>query len=407
MSQILTEEQANSRIEEILGEGPEFNNDTIKENTRKLLKNQWIESRRGLDEAGEGTQTPDVKNWDPVLVSMIRRAMPVLIANDLVGVQPMSGPSGLIFSLHAWYGANPNASGATEMFVNEPDDTHTGPYATNDGENLGQDDAVNTADSPTSSEDPIFQINPWPELSFSIDKKSVEAETRALKARYTNELETDLRNVHGLAADAEISNLLGSEIVAEINREIVNMLHNQAKPGAQGASTPGDYDLDSDADGRWFEEKIKHLMQQINKESHLIARQTRRGLANWVMMSPELVGALDMVGFVNTNVSFGAISNAGATGPTYAGVLAGRYRVYIDPYATSNYVMLGYKGDSEYDSGMYYAPYTALTWYRSADPESFNPIVGVKTRRGLTTNPFVSGNNGENSYYRKFAVKNL
>lgn len=411
MAELLTEEQIKEDIENILKEdsAPEFPNKNVERNTRRVLLNQAMESRKSLQEAeaGAGTQTNDVDNWDPVLISMVRRSMPTLIANDLVGVQPMKGPTGLIFSLRAWYGAHPNASGADEAFVDEPDQDHTGPYSTNDGENLGEEEAVDTGDSGTS-EDPVFQKDPWPEMSFDVDKKSVEAETRALKARYTNELAQDLRQIHSMDADTELSNILSAEVTAEINREIVNMIHNQAKPGAQDTSSPtGEFDMETDTDGRWFIERVKYLMVQINKESHKIARDTRRGLATWVLASPDVIGALEIAGFVDSSFNPGNITNAGAVGPTYVGRLAGRYATYIDPYATSNYVMLGYKGANEFDAGMYYAPYTALTWHRTVHPESMNPILGVKTRRGLTTNPFVSGNNGENFYYRKFAVKNL
>lgn len=386
----------------VMEEGPEINDKTKYNQTKKILENEL----HGIKEES-GTQTDNVSNWDPVLISMVRRTMPTLIANDIVGVQPMNGPTGLIFAMKAWYGGDADASGANEAFTStEPDQTHTGMYDTNPAENLGADEAVNTADSPNSTEDPVFETNPWPEMSFSIEKQSVTAQTRALKAKYTHELAQDLKTIHGLDAENELANILSAEITAEINREIVKIVHDQSKTGAQNASSAGTFDLSVDSDGRWSVEKYKGLLVQINKEANQVARETRRGVANFIITSADVAGALDMAGGIDTSFNPGSLT-VDSVGVTYAGVLAGRYKVYIDPYANNDYVIVGYKGSNPYDAGYFYAPYVPLQFMRATDSDSFQPNIGFKTRYGMTHNPFVSGSNGGNTYYRKFTVANL
>lgn len=379
---------------------PKFLDETVKNHTARLLHNE----QHALAE-DSGTYTGDVQNWDPVLISLIRRTMPTLIAHDIIGVQPMTGPSGLIFAMHAWYGGDPAASGANEAFTSsEPDSSHTGTYSTADAQQLGADLEADTTSSPTGD---VSQTNPWPEMSFSISKQTVSADSRALKAKYSNELAQDLKNIHGLDAETELANILSSEITAEINREIVSTVYNQAKPGAQNTSSPtGTYDLDSDADGRWAVEKYKELVRQIGHEAQQIAQQTRRGVGNWVITSASIANALDIAGLVDTSFTPGDMT-VDPVGITFAGMLAGKFRLYIDPYATDDYVTVGYKGPNVYDAGYFYAPYVPLQFHKTVDSNSFQPVIGFKTRYGMTHNPFVSGSADQNPYYRRFKVTGL
>lgn len=376
---------------------PGFPSTTVKNQTVRLLENE----EKALAE-DSGTYTGDVQNWDPVLISLIRRTMPTLIANDIIGVQPMTGPTGLIFAMHAWYGGNPG-TGDEAFTSSEPDQAFSGPYSTADAEQLGADLEADTTSSPTGA---VTQENPWPEMSFSIAKQSVTAESRALKAKYSTELAQDLENIHGLDAETELANILSTEITAELNREIINTVYNQAKAGAQGASTPGTFDLDTDADGRWAVEKYKSLAKQIGQEAQVIARQTRRGVGNWIITSPNVANALDIAGLIDTSFTPGNF-DVDPVGVTNAGRLVGKMTVYIDPYMTNDQVIIGYKGNNVYDSGYFYSPYVPLQYHKTVESSSFQPVIGFKTRYGMTHNPFVSGNAGENNYYRKFSISNL
>lgn len=391
--------QLQEKWNSILEKGPEFRSETVKNQTVRLLENE----QAALQE-DSGTYTNDVSNWDPVLISLVRRTMPTLIAHDIMGVQPMTGPSGLIFAMHAWYGGDPNASGADEAFTStEPDSTHSGTYSTSDAEQLGADLEADTTSSPNGD---VSQTNPWPEMSFSISKQTVSADSRALKAKYSTELAQDLQNIHGLDAENELANILSAEITAEINREIVSTVYNQAKVGAQNASSAGTFDLSTDADGRWSVEKYKGLVKQIGQEAQTIARQTRRGVGNWIITSANVANALDIAGLVDTTFTPGDMT-VDPVGITYAGMLAGKFRVYIDPYASTDYVTVGYKGQNVYDAGYFYAPYVPLQFHRTVDSNSFQPVIGFKTRYGMTHNPFESGNANDNKYYRRFQVTNL
>lgn len=374
----------------------EIKDPIVRRCTIRLLENQ----EKDLKEA---TVAGDMQNWDPVLISLVRRTMPALIHHDIVGVQPMTGPTGLIFALKAYYGPTPG--GTEALGINEPDRSYSGKYTTQQAEDLGVGAEV---DATGGTNEPVVQTNPWPEMSFSIEKQSVTAKSRALKAKYTEELAQDLKAIHGLDAETELSNILSAELVAEMNRELVYEINDQAKPGALGTAVPGIFDIAADADGRWSFEKYKTLLQQINKEGNLIARETRRGLGNWIITSADVASALEMAGnFSEASAGFSNISHDGGVGITYAGVLNKRYKVYIDPWAATDYVTVGYKGANVYDAGMFFAPYVPLNMVKGMGEEDFQPRIGFKTRYGLAYNPFVSGTSAQNTYYRTFTVANL
>lgn len=354
---------------------------------------------------------------DPVLIKLVRRAMPALIANDLVGVQPMTGPTGLIFALRSYYGTDPATR--TEAFApgTEADKYYSGNkdmgsgaddgiLTTPEGEALGQ--GLQTDSTSVSTTEPVIQTNPWNEMTFSIEKSSVTAETRALKARYTTELAQDLRVTHGLDAATELSNILSTEIVTEQNREIVNLIYSKASVGAQNTSNPaisvaGTFDV-SAADGRWNVEQYKNLLMQIVRDANVVAINTGRGSANRLIVSPVVANALDMVAQLDNRAPAGvsSLQNTSGVGVTYAGtILGGRFKVYVDQYATDQVVM-GYKGNNIYDAGMYYCPYVPLQMMRAQGEEDFQPRIGFKTRYGLADNPF-----GADNYFRKFTVTNV
>jgi hypothetical protein len=392
-----------------------------------LLENQETESRkeRGiLNEVApvnSSLATPSTAHtndkmagYDPVLISLVRRALPNLMAFDVCGVQPMKAPTGLIFAMKSRYSTQ---SGAEAMF-NEADTAHSGdgthsspldPFAagmssgvgmsTPDGERLG------------SASEPSF-----PEMAFSIEKISVEAKTRALKAEYSMELAQDLRAVHGLDAETELANILSAEILAEINREVVRTIYKSAKTGAQhGVATAGEFDLDVDSNGRWSVEKYKGLMVQIEREANTIAKETRRGRGNILICDSDTASALSVAGLLDCGSALKDNLSVDDTGNTFVGVLNGRFKVYIDPFAPlgTHFVVTGFKGANQYDAGLFYCPYVPLQMVRAVDTGSFQPKIGFKTRYGLVANPFanteVSGalNNGANRYYRKVKVTNL
>jgi hypothetical protein len=356
--------------------------------------------------------------YDPVLISLVRRAMPNLIAYDIAGVQPMTGPTGLIFAMRSKY---TNQAGA-EAFYNEADTdfsgtgTHTGSMMPTDIANTA---LFNTGTGMTTTQAEALGDGGgtnFAEMAFSIEKVSVTAQSRALKAEYTTELAQDLRAVHGLDAETELSNILQSEILVEINRELVRTIYTNAVTGAAATAVAGTFDLDVDANGRWSVEKFKGLMFQIEQEANAIAKATRRGKGNIVICSSDVASALQMAGVLDYTPALNSNSlEVDDTGNTFAGVLNGRYRVYIDPYAGNNYMVVGYKGSSAFDAGIFYCPYVPLQMVRAVGENSFQPKIGFKTRYGMVANPFAKGATqglgaldvNSNVYYRRVKVSNL
>jgi hypothetical protein len=402
---------------------------------------------------GGATAGGPVAGFDPVLISLIRRSMPNLVAYDLAGVQPMSGPTGLIFAMRSRY---TNQSG-TEAFFNEADTAFSGQ---NSGRNLSggfTDPAVGFGSTSQTGTNPSVlnpvgtaTTNPSPynvgqgmetgaaealgdaagnyfnEMAFSIEKVTVTAKSRALKAEYSLELAQDLKAIHGLNAEAELANILSTEILAEINREVIRTIYKVAEQGAvQNVATPGIFDLDVDSNGRWSVEKFKGLLFQIERDANAIAQRTRRGKGNIILCSADVASALTMAGVLDYTPALNANLNVDDTGNTFAGVLQGKYRVYIDPYSANltssngtpgnQYYVVGYKGSSPYDAGLFYCPYVPLQMVRAVGENTFQPKIGFKTRYGLVANPFAEGTNqalgalnlNANRYYRRVAVKNL
>ena len=390
----------------------------VLENTEKALAEERGHSNFTLTEAAPANATgAGIDNWDPILISLVRRAMPNLIAYDIAGVQPMNGPTGLIFAMRSRY----STQAGTEALFNEADTsfsgtgTHAGtdPFDTVTPTSTGA--AMTTAAAEALGDGAGADFN---EMAFSIEKATVTAKSRALKAEYTMELAQDLRAVHGLDAESELANILSAEILAEINREVVRTINAKAKLGAQQAdlTAPGVFDLDTDADGRWSAEKYKGLLVQIMREANVIARETRRGKGNFIMVSSDVAAALAATGMLDYTPALAG--NAGLsiddTGTTFAGTISGGVKVYIDPYATVNYVNVGYKGTSAYDAGLFYCPYVPLTMVRAVGENTFQPKIGFKTRYGMVANPFVGASAGndtgvdrQNQYYRIFKVDNI
>jgi hypothetical protein len=385
------------------------------ENTEIALREEAQASSFGtLNEADANQSTAAIQSPDPVLISLVRRAMPNLIAYDVAGVQPMSGPTGLIFAMKAKYGDGNAITGAPsvaqpEALFNEADTDFSGAGTQAGGlfdspaeptvAQTGTGIATNTAETSSA----------LAEMGFSIEKATVTAKTRQLKAEYSMELAQDLKAVHGLDAESELANILSGEILAEINREVIRSLVVTGKRGGIG-STEG-FDLVADADGRWAVEKFQSLIFQIEQEANKIAIDTRRGKGNFVICSSNVASALAAAG----SLKFGGEGEIAvdATGNTFAGTLNGRLKVYVDPYASTDYATVGYKGASPYDAGMFYAPYVPLTMVRAVGENSFQPKIAFKTRYGLVANPITGvvdgsiGTSGSNPYYRTFRVKNI
>ena len=413
---------------------------TILENTEKVLR----EERGGgmLSEATPTNATGNaIDNFDPVLISLVRRSMPNLIAYDVCGVQPMTGPTGIVFAMRSRYD---NQTG-TETFYNEVDTGHsargganasatdagysaatdiggaaanvgTGPSANSNASNglynFGGGIQTSLAEKLGSDSTSIF-----PEMAFSIEKVTVTAKSRALKAEYSLELAQDLKAIHGLDAESELSNILTSEVLAEINREVIRTIVATAKKGATyGTTTAGIFDLDTDSNGRWSVEKFKGLMFHIEREANQISRDTRRGKGNIIICSSDVASALQMAGILDYTPALNSNNlQVDDTGNTFAGVLNGRVRVYIDPYAGNNYLVVGYKGANAFDSGLFYCPYVPLQMVRAVDQNTFAPKIGFKTRYGMVANPFAEGT-GEglgrlvedtNVYYRRTLVASI
>ena len=425
----------------------------ILENQEKALK----EDAAFLSEAAPSNATgASIQNWNPILISLVRRAMPNLIAYDICGVQPMSGPTGLIFAMRSRY----STQAGTEALFDEADTDFSGRNAAGssvDGFSSTAHSGENPAvlnDSPIPGAGPNYTVgtgmttaaaealgdasgNAFAEMAFSIEKSTVTAKSRALKAEYTMELAQDLKAIHGLDAETELSNILSAEILAEINREVVRTIYRTAEVGAAdndnsnaaiNTTTAGIFDLDTDSNGRWSVERFKGLMFQLERDANTIAQRTRRGKGNIIICSSDVASALQMAGVLDYTPALNNNLNIDDTGNTFAGVLNGKYRVYIDPYSanlssnaspTKQFYVVGYKGTSPYDAGMFYCPYVPLQMVRAVGQDSFQPKIGFKTRYGLVANPFAGagsgdsitadgvGNANSNRYYRRVQVTNI
>ena len=355
-----------------------------------------------------------VKGYDPVLISLVRRSMPNLVAYDIAGVQPMTGPTGLIFAMRSHY-ANSSASTA-EAFYNEADNDFSGLAS---AAMAGTTGTAATANTGVGIGTAAAEANTsFAEMGFTIEKVSVTAKSRALKAEYTTELAQDLKAIHGLDAETELANILTSEVLAEINREVIRTVYTTAVQGANtGTTVAGTFDLDVDANGRWSVEKFKGLMFQLEREANQIAKSTRRGKGNIILCSSDVASALQMAGVLDYTPALNSNGlNVDDTGNTFAGVLNGRYRVYIDPYAGGNYAVVGYKGSNAFDAGLFYCPYVPLQMVRAVGENSFQPKIGFKTRYGMVSNPFADGTAAStqgaltaasNQYYRRMLVTNI
>jgi hypothetical protein len=408
----------------------------ILENQERALAEEAHQASFGmLSEAG--TTTGSVSNFDPVLISLVRRAMPNLIAYDVAGVQPMTGPTGLVFAMKSRYKTTrAGATSGDEALFNEAitgfsgDSSATqntdpaGLDAANFDSDSSADDArdvtgafgggMSTADGETLG---TTGNSAFAEMGFEIDKQTVTAKTRALKAGYTLELAQDLKAIHGLEAETELANILSAEVLAEINREVIRTINSQAKSGGALTSTgasSADFDLNTDADGRWSVEKFKGLIFQLDRDANKIAKETRRGRGNFVICSSDVASALAASGMMDYAPAMNTGLNVDDTGNTFVGVLNSKLRVYIDPYATTDYVTVGYKGINAYDAGLFYCPYVPLTMVRAIGEEDFQPRIAFKTRYGMVSNPYVGDtpSNGlatakTNQYFRIFRVANL
>jgi len=407
----------------------------ILENQEKALR----EDRSFLNEAAPSNSTGgNVDNWEPILISLVRRAMPNLIAYDICGVQPMTGPTGLIFAMRS---RSVSQTGA-EALVNEADSglsnddaagdltssaaTGSNPATLNDSPSAGTylaPGGMSTANSEALGD---AAANAFAEMAFSIEKQTVTAKSRALKAEYSMELAQDLKAIHGLDAETELANILSAEILAEINREVVRTIYIVAKQGAQvNTTTAGIFDLDTDSNGRWSVEKFKGLLFAIERDANAVGQQTRRGKGNIIICSADVASALQMAGVLDYTPALNSNLNVDDTANTFAGTLNGRYKVYVDPYAAnvsaSQYYVVGYRGSSPYDAGIFYCPYIPLQMVRAVGENSFQPKIGFKTRYGITGNPFASGvlasgtaagdvgalDANDNVYYRRVKVTNL
>jgi len=407
--------------------------------TAVVLENQAVEMQKSgmITETINNTTGAAIQNFDPILISLVRRSLPNLIAYDVCGVQPMTGPTGLIFAMRSRY----STQTGTEAFYNEANTFFSGSNAAITAAQLAQITnltlAANTTETFTSNAFAVSAMttnqgenlgdgaagNTFQEMAFSIEKVTVTAKTRALKAEYSMELAQDLKAVHGLDAETELANILSTEILAEINREVIRTIYGVAKLGAQvGTTTRGIFDLDTDSNGRWMVEKIKGLAFQIEREANTIAKQTRRGKGNIMLCSSDVASALAMAGILDYQSALQGQVNLTVddTGNTFAGTLFGRIKVYIDPYfpagSTNEFAVVGYKGSNAYDAGLFYCPYVPLQMVRAVDTGTFQPKIGFKTRYGLVSNPFADGTAAttqgaltaqSNVYYRGFVVKNL
>jgi len=418
-------------------DAPPINDKYRKAVTARLLENQEIALREEkqqrsfgeITEAAANVTGSSVDNFDPVLISLVRRAMPNLIAYDIAGVQPMSGPTGLIFALKSRY----TTQSGTEALFDEADTDFSGTGthqadptglagvvdADTDGSIADTADVVSTfgAGLPTSTAEARGTSGgvgaAFAEMAFSIEKSTVTAKSRALKAEYTMELAQDLKAIHGLDAEGELANILSAEILAEINREVVRTILTKAKIGALQSSTAvsGIFDVGTDSDGRWMAEKFKGLVMQLERESNVIAKETRRGKGNFVLVSSDVASALAASGVLDYSPALSTGLSVDDTGNTFAGVLNGRLKVYIDPYSTVDFACVGYRGSNPYDAGIFYCPYVPLTMVKAIGESDFQPRIGFKTRYGMVANPFVAvdgiGVDRANPYFRIFRVDDI
>jgi hypothetical protein len=413
--------------------------------TARLLENQEIAAREeaaavqgtflGEDAPANATGS-NIDNFNPVLISLVRRAMPNLIAYDIAGVQPMSGPTGLIFAMKSKY----STQGGTEALFDEANTAFSGDSSvTQEAGPSGLESAADDGDNDLGTGETAGEIvsdyaggmstaaaealgtggsgGSFGEMAFSIDKVTVTAKSRALKAEYTMELAQDLKAIHGLDAEAELANILSSEILAEINREIVRTVNRTAKLGAAQASVAvkGIFNMNSDSDGRWLAERAKGLIMQIEREANVIAKETRRGKGNYIICSSDVASVLAASGMLDYSPALSTNLNVDDTGNTFAGVLNGRFKVYVDPYAggtNPDYVTVGFRGSNPYDAGVFYCPYVPLTMVKAIGEEDFQPRIGFKTRYGMVANPFVAtdgsvGSDRSNPYFRIFRVDGI
>jgi len=386
----------------------------VLENQEKALR----EEKSALFEATHENATgASIDNYDPILISLVRRALPNLMAYDVAGVQPMTGPTGLIFAMKSHYASQTG----TEALFNEADTDFSG-TGTHAGSNPVDGTYTTGTGVSTSTAEGFGDSTTLNEMAFSIEKTTVTAKSRALKAEYTVELAQDLKAIHGLDAESELSNILSQEILAEINREVIRTIYKVAKTGSASTATPGTFDLDVDSNGRWSVERFKGLMFNIERDANVIAQDTRRGKGNFIICSSDVASALAMSGVLDYTPALSTNLQVDDTGNTFAGVLNGRYRVYIDPYsantgAASQFYVAGYKGTSPYDAGLFYCPYVPLQMVRAIDPNTFQPKIGFKTRYGMIANPYVTDGSGNtdgdtftadrNQYYRAVKVTNL
>ena len=425
---------------------PEIKDNYKKTVTAILLENQekaLQEERSMLNELAPansiGDGTAGVAKYDPILIGLVRRAMPNLMAYDICGVQPMTGPTGLIFAMRSVYGNTRTVANGTEALFNEANtefsassytsalsssgtpfngtqaggsDPTSASYSTARGMSTAQAEALGDAST-----------NAFGQMGFSIDKTTVTAQSRALKAEYTLELAQDLKAVHGLDAESELSNILSQEIMFEINREVVRTIYTVAKPGSPATATAGTFNLDVDSNGRWSVERFKGLLFNIERDANHIGQDTRRGKGNFIVCSADVASALAMAGVLDYTPALSTNLNVDDTGNTFAGVLNGRFKVYVDPYSANlgsanQFYVVGYKGTSPYDAGIFYCPYVPLQMVRAVDPNSFQPKIGFKTRYGMVANPYVttsasgaadqsSFTANRNQYYRRTKVTNL
>ena len=406
----------------------------ILENQERALAEERAQTQGFLTEAAPANATSSIGTWDPILISLVRRAMPNLMAYDVCGVQPMSGPTGLIFAMKARYGGGSTSN--REALFNEAETTFSGDSsgaAAHDSDNPsgfnGIAPAGDSADDlrgtditgrPMSTADAEALGSSgggaFEEMGFTIEKATVTAKSRALKAEYSLELAQDLKAIHGLDAETELANILSTEILAEINREVIRTVNSQAKTGCLQANVTknGIFDLSSDADGRWSAEKFKGLVVQLDREANVIAKETRRGKGNVVICSSDVATALAASGMLDSTPAMSTQLQVDDTGNTFAGVLNGRLRVYIDPYAQTDYCTIGYKGTNPYDAGVFYCPYVPLQMVKAVAEDTFQPKIGFKTRYGMASNPFVGATPADglaaaksNQYYRIFRVDNI
>ena len=413
----------------------------ILENQENALREQSLMEGPPANSAQAGTVASGgaADNWNPILIALVRRAMPNLMAYDICGVQPMSGPTGLIFAMKSRYGSG--STSAREALFNEAETQFSGDSGgTHDSDNASGLNGVDATagnvagDSSVDSErlTNIFAggmstgnaealgsgsgATGFSEMGFTIEKSTVTAKSRALKAEYSLELAQDLKAIHGLDAETELANILSTEILAEINREVVRTINSQAKTGALQTNTAinGIFNVQTDADGRWSVEKFKGLILQIEREANVIAKETRRGKGNFMVCSSDVASALAAAGMLDYAPAMATNLNVDDTGNTFAGVLNGRMRVYIDPYASTDYVNVGYKGTNPYDAGVFYCPYVPLTMVRAVGEDTFQPKIGFKTRYGMASNPYVGATPSDglaavktNQYYRIFRVDNI